>query len=156
MADELSELVDDPAERMEVEYKAWLDLSQPKARADLARHIAAIANYGGGAIVFGIDDKGHSCGPAPASFVVDHDVIASITRKYLEPPVHCDVRWTRSTDSVDHPVVQVPPHGATPICARPTGQTQRAKLRVSSRVSTISANPAPRVVQSPRLRSGAT
>lgn len=128
MADELSELIDDPVERMEVEYKAWLDLSQPKSRADLARHIAAIANFGGGAIVFGIDNKGHSCGPAPTTFKVDHDLIASITRKYLEPAVHCDVRWVQSTNGVLHAVVQIPPHGATPICAKANGPDTKGKI----------------------------
>ena len=40
---EYQELVDAPNETLEVEYKSWLDLSENGARADLARHIAAIA-----------------------------------------------------------------------------------------------------------------
>jgi hypothetical protein len=46
-------LVDDPNETLEVEYKDWLDLSNNGVRPDLARHIAALANNGGGSIVFG-------------------------------------------------------------------------------------------------------
>ena len=61
MADELSELVDSPVETLHVEYKAWLDLTEHKTRADLARHIAAISNFGGGKIVFGIADDRTSC-----------------------------------------------------------------------------------------------
>jgi hypothetical protein len=121
MPDELSELVDSPAELLHVEYKAWLDLEDNKARADLARHIAAISNYGGGMIVFGIADDGTTCGPAPAGFNLDHDGVASIVKKYLDPTIHCDVRLTRSKQDVSHAVIVVPPHGATPICAKANG-----------------------------------
>jgi predicted HTH transcriptional regulator len=62
------EIVDSPVERPEVEYKAYLDLTEAKHRADLARHIAALANYGGGHIVFGIDNKGQ---PATTSSTLD-------------------------------------------------------------------------------------
>jgi predicted HTH transcriptional regulator len=68
LPDELSELVDSPVERLYVEYKSWINLTEHKTRADLARHIAAIANFGGGYIVFGIDNDGRSCGPIPAEF----------------------------------------------------------------------------------------
>jgi Putative DNA-binding domain len=128
LADELSELVDAPAERPDVEYKAWLDLKVPKHRADLARHIAALANLGGGYLIFGIDDSGMSCGPAPAVFAVDHDVVAAITKKYLEPPLHCDVQVTASSTGVQHPVIRVPPHGATPICAKANGPEVDGKV----------------------------
>jgi hypothetical protein len=42
---DLQELVDSPSETHTTEYKAWLDLSQNEHRADLARHIAAIARF---------------------------------------------------------------------------------------------------------------
>lgn len=128
MADELSELVDDPVERLNVEYKRWLNLAEPKVRADLARHIAAISNYGGGSIVFGIEDDGSSSGPAPADFALDHDVVASITKKYLDPAVHCDVRSTKSKLGIDHPIIQVPTHGLTPICAKHNGPEEKGKI----------------------------
>lgn len=53
---ELQELVDDPNETLDSEYKSWLDLSNSASRADLARHIAALANHGGGAMVLGFTD----------------------------------------------------------------------------------------------------
>jgi len=53
---ELSELVASRSEDLSIEYKAWLDTSDPTARAKLARHIAALCNHGGGYLVFGIDD----------------------------------------------------------------------------------------------------
>lgn len=128
MADELSGLIDSPVERLHVQYKSWLDLAQPKVRADLARHIAAISNYGGGNIVFGIDDDGKSCGPAPAGYELTHDTIASITKRYLDPSIHCDVRWVQSKTGVDHAIVLVPSHGATPICAKANGPELKGKI----------------------------
>ena len=133
LPDELSELVDDVSEREEVEYKSWLDFTDGKARADLARHIAGLANFGGGHIVLGIDDKGSSCGSAPAGYAVDHDLIGSITQKYLDPALHCEVRWVQAKDGVDHPIIIVPPHGATPICAKMNGP------EIKGRVSGITA-----------------
>lgn len=124
---ELAELVDAPSERMEVEYKAWLDLADHKARANLARHIAGLANFGGGVIVLGIHDDGTSCGDAPTSFSIDHDLVAAITQKYLDPAVHCDVQWVSSQAGVNHPIIQVPPHGATPICSKANGPDEKGK-----------------------------
>jgi hypothetical protein len=53
---DLAELVDDPNERLSAEYKAIVDFDLPEARAKLARHIAALANHGGGHIVVGFND----------------------------------------------------------------------------------------------------
>lgn len=128
MADELSELVDTPEERLEVEYKAWLDLG-PKHRADIARHIAAISNFGGGHIVFGINDDMTSCGAAPEGFVLTHDAVASISKKYLEPTVSCDVRIAKSSSGVEHPIILVPPHGPTPVCAKANGPEIGGKVK---------------------------
>jgi predicted HTH transcriptional regulator len=66
--DELSELVDSPNETLEVEYKSWLNLADDnEARADLARHIAALSNHGGGHIVFGFTDDLRFAGTNPHS-----------------------------------------------------------------------------------------
>src|SRR6185437_3670659 len=95
---ELQELVDSPNETLSVEYKGWLDLeNSAESRADLARHIAAIANSGGGSIVFGISDAMEFAGSNPFPNVVyDRDLVAGIVKRYLEPPIQCDVRTVRS------------------------------------------------------------
>jgi hypothetical protein len=49
---DFQELIDSPNETLGVEYKEWLDLNDSEARADLARHIAALANHGGGGYRF--------------------------------------------------------------------------------------------------------
>ena len=54
---DLSDLIAGANENLGVEFKAWMDTTDPEHRAKLARHIAALANHGGGYLVFGIDDK---------------------------------------------------------------------------------------------------
>ena len=53
---DLSELVSGRSEDLSVEYKASMDTSVPETRAKLAKHIAALANHGGGYLVFGVTD----------------------------------------------------------------------------------------------------
>jgi hypothetical protein len=121
-------LLEDPNEVLEAEYKTWLDLSSNEVRADLARHIAALANYGGGSIVFGITNAMQFAGPNPfPSPRCDRDLIASIVKKYLEPTFQCDVREVVSSAGNTHPIVIVPPHGAVPICAKASGPTVNNK-----------------------------
>jgi hypothetical protein len=52
---ELSEMVAGRSKDLGVEYKAWMDTRPHEARANLARHIAALANHGVGYLVFGVD-----------------------------------------------------------------------------------------------------
>jgi predicted HTH transcriptional regulator len=60
---ELRDLVEAPRERLDAEYKAWLNLSDNESRAKIARHICALANFGGGYLVFGINDDMTPSGP---------------------------------------------------------------------------------------------
>ncbi len=78
--------------------------------------------------MFGINDDRTSCGAAPPDFKVDHDLVAGIVKKYLEPPMHCDVRPAMSACGVEHAVLVVPPHGATPICAKANGPEINGKV----------------------------
>ena len=63
---ELQDLVDAPRERLDVEYKAWLDLDDKAMQAKLAKHLCALANHGSGYVVFGIADDMTSAGEPPA------------------------------------------------------------------------------------------
>lgn len=128
VSDELSELVNSPTETLTVEYKAWLELKEPRHRAALARHIAALANSGGGWIVFGIEDDGTAAGPPPSEFALDHDVVAGIAKRYLDPAVHCEVRSIAAETGLAHPVIIVPSHGAVPICAKANGPEIGGKI----------------------------
>ena len=128
---DFQELVDSPNETLNVEYKEWLDLAENiEARADLARHIAALANHGGGVIIFGITDGMEYAGPNQFHKVVfDRDLVAGIVKKYLEPTFQCDVQMVTSGAGNDHPVIIVPPHGASPICAKAGGPEIKGKPR---------------------------
>lgn len=48
---DLQPLVEESLERLEVEYKDWLDLRDAHHRAVLAKAAIALANHGGGYIV---------------------------------------------------------------------------------------------------------
>lgn len=128
---ELQELVDSPNETLSVEYKGWLDLADSnEVRADLARHIAALSNHGGGTIVLGMTDTMKFAGPNPFPKVVyDRDLISGIVKKYLEPTFQCDVLNIKSATGNDHPVIVVPPHGAAPICAKASGPSVDGKSK---------------------------
>lgn len=126
---QIFELVDTPNETLEVEYKSWLDLNDNLARADLARHIAALANHGGGYIVFGFKDETLQYVPNITSMKIDRDIVSSIVKKYLEPSFQCDVSLVRSSAGNEHPIVRVPPHGASPVCARANGPMDGKKFK---------------------------
>ena len=55
-AGQYRELVEIPQERLDAEYKSWMDLNGNEARAKVAKHLCALANGGGGFLVFGFDD----------------------------------------------------------------------------------------------------
>lgn len=133
---ELRELVNSPVERLDVEYKSWLNLSgeQHEARASLARHIAALANHGGGYVVFGIDDQMNYAGiNRDPNTQIDRELVASIVKRYLEPTFQCNVYEVRSTLGNGHPVIFVPPHSAFPISAKADGPKIDGKVKGISR-----------------------
>lgn len=119
---ELAELVERPNETLSAEYKSWLDLTNHVDRANLARHLAALSNHGGGYVVMGFEDDMTPSDPTrgnPDAYT--RDAIAAISRKYLEPALQCDVQMVTRSTGTKHPVIIVPPHGATPICAKANG-----------------------------------
>ena len=52
---DIQALVDAPCRALDVEYKSWRNLNHAEDRAELARDIAALANHGGGHVIFGFD-----------------------------------------------------------------------------------------------------
>ena len=120
---ELQDLVDAPCERLEVEYKAWLNLEDREVQAGLARHLCALANHGGGFLVFGIADDMTPAGPQPPeASPYDPDRLSGIVRRYLIPTFQVAVyRVAASATGVTHPVVWVPSHEAVPVCSRRSG-----------------------------------
>ena len=55
---DLQDLVENPPEVLDVELKDWIDIANDSvAKADIARHLAALANHGGGYLLFGFHDN---------------------------------------------------------------------------------------------------
>jgi hypothetical protein len=119
---DLQDLVENPPEVLDVELKDWMDLNDRVARAHIARHIAALANHGGGYLVFGFRDDRT---PNPAlPFQLEtfgRDNISSIVKRFLMPTFQCEVDFITSSAGITHPVVWVPSHGAAPICSKADG-----------------------------------
>lgn len=119
---DLSELVGGRSEELGIEYKAWMDTSLPEVRAKLARHIAALANHGGGYLIFGVDDTTRQ--PQGATeldqALFSQDTISAIVKRYLEPRIQIRVDYAEHA-GVAYPVVIVPSHGARPVMAAADG-----------------------------------
>jgi hypothetical protein len=119
---DLADLVDFPRETLDIELKGWMDLDNRLAQAKLARHIAALANHGGGYLVFGFEDDGTRCPERPTDLgAFNRDRFASIVRRYLTPAFQCDVTLAVANDGVSFPIVRVPSHGAVPVAAKADG-----------------------------------
>ena len=120
---ELQDLVDGPRERLDTEYKAWLDLDDKAMQAKLAKHLCALANHGSGYVVFGIADDMTSAGEPPAQAgPYSRDSLSGIVKSYLTPAFQVEVYEVESARTgVAHPVVWVPSHEAVPVCSRRAG-----------------------------------
>lgn len=119
---DMRDLVDAPCRSLEVEYKSWRNLDHAEDRAELARDIAALANHGGGHIVFGFHEA--TLAPEEIDPFRTHcstEQVAAAVARYLDPPVHCEVATIRAASGRLHAVVRVPGHGVVPICARQDG-----------------------------------
>lgn len=121
--DRLASLIDHRMEEPEVEYKAWMDLTTPENKAKLAKHLCALSNYGGGWIIFGVSNDGSHAEPHPGDLArYSQDTVNGIVNQYLHPSFHCNVHFVASPKtSRQYPVIQVPPHGAQPVCAKSDG-----------------------------------
>jgi hypothetical protein len=116
-------LIENPPEVLDVELKDWIDIERDRVvQANIARHIAALANHGGGYLLFGFHDNRAPNPSLPYAIkTYDRDVISSIVKKYLTPTFQCEVDFITSQAGVTHPVVWVPPHGAVPVCSKADG-----------------------------------
>lgn len=117
MTTDLADLVDNPREALDIELKSWLDLSDNVNKANIARHIAALCNHGGGYLVFGFRDDFSVAPDRPASLdAYNHDTFNAIIKRYLLPMFECQVLKVASSAGPEYPVVRVPGHEATPVC----------------------------------------
>lgn len=116
------DMISAPCRTLDVEYKSWRNLDHPEDRAELARDIAALANHGGGFVVFGFNE--HTLLPDdtdPFRTNCNRERVASIVKTYLDPPVRFEVQAPMSAAGVVHPVIRVAGHGTVPVCIRQDG-----------------------------------
>ena len=122
MASDLNDLIEIPRETLEIELKKWLDLSEPVVRANIARHLAALANYGGGYLVFGFeDDLTREQKRPPSLDSYNRDTFTAIIKRYLTPTFQCEVLIVLAGNGEEFPVIRVPGHGRVPISAKADG-----------------------------------
>jgi hypothetical protein len=137
MAIDLSDLIEIPREDLEIELKEWLDLDQNVVRANLARHIAALANHGGGYLIFGFQDDLSRDQRRPSSLDnYSRDTFVGIIKRYLTPTFQCDVLTVTDKNGEGFPVIRVPSHGRVPIAAKADGP-QDEKGRVQGIQSSV-------------------
>ena len=123
---DISDLIDNPRENLEVECKAWVNLSDKVQRAKIARHLAALANHGGGYLVFGFsDDLTRDRRRPPDVGIYSRDAFSDIVRKYLTPRFQCEVTYIAADNGDEFPVVRVPGHGTVPIVSKADGPMRK-------------------------------
>jgi hypothetical protein len=123
-----SELVSYPREEMGVDCKGWIDLDQRAERAKISKDLMALANHGGGFLVFGIDESHegqftHS-GTCPYDLkYYSQDWFNDIVKAYASPAFECRaLRVPCPSDcGGDHVVVKVPGEHRVPIRCRRGG-----------------------------------
>jgi len=131
----LLELLRNPKEDLSFEIKEWLDLTENAHKAKLAQAIIALANHGGGAVLIGYSEQtdgtfipAESRPPDLSGYM--SDVINEISRRYLNPPVHCEVRHVaHPLSGLPFPVINVPGGHQTPIMARRGGPQGQSTLQ---------------------------
>ena len=126
MRTNLNDLIEFPRETLENEYKNWVDIKDPFTQAKIARHLAALANNGGGYLVFGFkDDKGNLSSEEenrPSSIGnYNQDTLTGIVKRYLQPVFQCDVEFVADKNGEKFPVVRVPSHERVPVIAKADG-----------------------------------
>jgi hypothetical protein len=122
----LADLVERRMEAPDVEYKNFMPLTENVERAKIARHICALANSGGGWLIFGFENDGSPVEPHPPSLAAyDQDAINGIGARYLEPQPHCETHFVTAASGRTYPVVRVPSHGNVPICAKADGPHEK-------------------------------
>ncbi len=150
----LLELLRNPAEDLSFEIKEWLDLRDNVHKAKLAQAIIALANHGGGALLLGYAQQADGAfipaEPRPANLSgYSADIVNDISRSYLNPPVHCEVRHVAHPVSRDlFPVISALGGHQIPIMARRGGPQGQSSLQ-AGRVYIRRVGPSSEEPQSP-------
>ena len=124
----LQGILKEPSETLEVEIKNWLDLNDNEVKAKVAKELIALANHGGGYLIFGFDDQGANFQPLtkPEGLTYDSDTINGIVSRYCDPQFHCDVLQIAHPElGTQYPVVVVSGNQTVPIHATRSGPNEQ-------------------------------
>ena len=101
------QILANPTEERAIECKSWLDLSDNKNKAKLAKAAIAMANSGGGTIVIGISEdetngKELVCKPRPSDIAqYSNNAVGSAINKYAEPELEARLVFEGHPDTGD-------------------------------------------------------
>jgi Putative DNA-binding domain len=121
----LQDILMNPHERLDVEFKDWLDPKDDGHKAKIAKALMALANFGGGILVLGIQeiDKGWKTNlmqKYPATF--SQDDINGIVKNYAAPAFHCELILVQHpTAEVKYPFIRVPDNLTIPVRSKRDG-----------------------------------
>src|SRR5215472_1693020 len=110
IARRLADLLIDPHETLDVEYKEWLDIvDNHDHKATLANALVALANHGGGSVIFGFSETAGgvvAAGNRPANLAAyTPDTVNAVVTAYAEPSFHCDVNIVKAPDGLQYPII---------------------------------------------------
>ena len=116
----LIELLSDPKENITQEYKSWLNLRDSQDQPKLAKAAIALANFGGGIIVLGMQEQDGEFKSTQNPYdTYDTDLINSAINKYADPAFHCEIRTAEHPETkVKHAFVIVPETVPVPIMTK--------------------------------------
>ena len=127
----LADLLRDPRETLGVELKGWLDIAaNAEHKATLAKSLIALANHGGGYVIFGFAEREEGVVPEepqpPNLATYTPDTVNSVVSRYAEPQFHCDVQVVTSpVTGHKHPIVSVPGGHQVPIRSKRSGPNEK-------------------------------
>ena len=118
-------ILEHPSETPRIECKGWLDLSDKRAKATLAKAAIALANYGGGTIVLGVGNDTIQGGklvclqkPAGVGTYSSDDVDSAINT-YADPSINFELRVANHPHTnAEHTFVVIPSGITQPVFAK--------------------------------------
>jgi pimeloyl-ACP methyl ester carboxylesterase len=131
---QLVQLLDYPREDVGIELKNWLDLSVRAIRADLAKDLLALANFGGGYLAFGFEERPEGWFPSGSNpFAQERysqDSINTILARHAEPVFECRVHHVKSSIGDLHVIIEISGGHTVPIRSKnaPNGSDLRSDI----------------------------
>lgn len=116
---DLEGLLGTPREAIDVEIKSWLDFANNDVRAKVGKTINALANSGGGYVLFGFKemaDGQFDPEAQPDGARITQDIIQDIVERYLQPTFQCTLNYAFSrAHGAELPVLVVPGGHRVPV-----------------------------------------